>query len=181
MNLRQLATALIAVGTLAACNEIDIPNGRIPAEHKAMAEKYLGTYSGEFEGRNAQFTLSMDSENRVLMHFQDTRGNDLIAPNCGSIIGDLKQIRGDEKNGQKILKFASFDFHSGSCVNVQGEMLELFFDHKRDGSIEMSGRLLDYVEHYEDCYWDVIPGGGSRRRCTLRVMNHYLGGEFLKD
>jgi hypothetical protein len=166
--------------SLAACNEIEVPNGVIPDEYLAAAATYVGTYRGEFDGYEASIDVRIDQENKVHLAYTDERGNDVVRPGCGSVIGDLKEIKGDDKNGQKNLKYAAFAFHGGTCP-IDGRRLQLYIKHKRNGDIKVNMQLLEYTERREECYWDVIPGGGVRRVCRMNYYQHYLDGDFTKE
>ncbi len=174
-----LAVGLSAMAAI-ACNEIDVPNGQIPADYRETAVAYMGTYTGRIDGRTGQLTFTMNENGKVTAQYSDARGNDMLSPECGSIIGNLKQIRGNERGGRKTLEWAAFAFNPNNCLDVMGEELSVSFKTESNGQVKINTQLLLSFERYEDCWWAPRPGGGSQRECRTNYQYDYLNGVFKK-
>lgn len=168
--MKKMSVLSAAVGValvLTGCKEIQIQEGRIPGEYLTTAARYMGSYSGQFNGTPAEISLGLEGD-VVKVQYVDARGSDILAPQCESSIGHLKSITvsGDEKNPQ--LDVANFAFDPGKCPNMaMGRMLVIMFE-KKSSSLRMAPAIL---QRWDRCPW---------YECTNPDRDVYLRGELNK-
>lgn len=158
-----ILTALALVG----CKDIQIQEGRIPAEYLPVAAQYMGNYSGQFNGTPAEISLWLEGD-VVKVKYVDARGSDILAPQCESSFGHLKSITvsGEQKNPQ--LDVANFAFDPGKCPNMaMGRMLVIMFK-KKSSTLKMAPAIL---QRWDRCPWP---------ECTNPDRDVYLRGELNK-
>lgn len=164
--MKVLALALTAL-ILSGCKDIQIQDGRIPAEYLTTAAQYMGNYAGQFNGTSAEISLWLEG-NVVKVKYTDARGSDILNPQCQSQIGHLRSITvsGEQKNPQ--LDVANFAFDPGNCSStVLGRMLVVWFERK-SSSVRMAPQIL---QRWDRCPWE---------DCTNPDRDVYLRGEFNK-
>src|SRR5262245_17869826 len=84
---------------LVGCNEVDIVDGRIPAEYLEQSRAVVGTYNGHMDGRRVALSVALEGDRMVM-----TASPDMLGDNCQSQIGNLLKVRVDEDNGQYTVK-----------------------------------------------------------------------------
>lgn len=148
LKLKQSAMAVLALVALSACNEIETPDGRVPAEFLGYAQQLVGSYGGQFEGQPTTIGLQMNGDMPYVT--VTNTGNDILGPSCRSQIGQLVSIRGEKHNNNTYsLESATFAFSPGNC-NAQGRTVTFEFsrDYRTiDASILQSSHTITYLCH----------------------------------
>jgi hypothetical protein len=130
-SLKRAFMAVCFLG-LAACEEVSVKNGELPAQYVGAVGEYLGVYHGRFNGLPATIELRMLG-NKPVVVYRDMRGGDVIHPTCGSRIADLDSIKIGKTDGQPYLQEARFFFDAGECwKHIEGRKVTLSFKKARD-------------------------------------------------
>lgn len=176
MKLRLLSLIGAAVFVFTACEEVDIVDGRIPAEYLEQAEAIVGDYQGVMERSPATLSVRLDGDRLVM-----TSDRDLIGEGCESRIGDLTKVRVEKEDDVVEVDGATFAFDPNLCsFNIEGESLQLRIK-ERNGVLNFDASILSYVDWVEDCRIECgHPNGGCRRVCNRRAEYNYLRGRFQK-
>ncbi len=176
MKLRLLSLLGAAAFVFTACEEVDIVDGRIPAEYLEQARSIEGEYSGMMERQAVTLNLRLDGDRLVL-----NSDRDLIGEGCESVIGDLTKVRVDQEDGNTVVEGAKFDFDANMCAfNIEGRSLD-FRIRNRNGVTEFNASILAYRDWREECRVECSPpNGGCRRICNHYPNDQYLNGRFRK-
>lgn len=176
--MKKLLLGLLAFGFLTAC-ETSIKDGKVPAKYISEAQKYVGTYHGEFEGRQMDLTLAIRADGLAVLSVRDLNGSTELINRCNSKIGNL--ISANVGNTDNKVKSVSFSLDRGNC-RVEGRQVTL----ELSGSNQINAYVVETtrVERSYDpptCYFDGISRhcfpGNSRDEV---VPNTYLIGKFSK-
>lgn len=165
------------------CDEVDIQDGRIPAQYLDQVRALTGNYiisSGTGFGSAPAHSLSVSlAGDRLVL----TARPDLLNPNCHSTIGLLRKARIDEENGQYTVEGGSFYFNPGNCVSVEGKKLDVDL-RVRNGSIQLHTSVLEGTDWREECNIECYPvsGGGVQceRRCYMTPYSRYIESTYTK-
>lgn len=170
--MKKIIFILSAFLLLASCKEIQFADGRIPAEYLEQAQKFAGTYQGQFEGEKGSLTIAFNGD-RPEVSFSSGRGHrDLLGGECDSMIG---QIVSAEVSSKKNIKFVTFAFDPGACSKIQGRHLYLLTDKLASkGMIKV--QVLDHIDEMTTI------GDCSKFGCGIEVIERrvYLEGSFQK-
>ncbi|MDR3606134.1 MAG: hypothetical protein P4M08_02005 [Oligoflexia bacterium] len=172
-SVKYLVLMLAVFGASACEKEIQIIDGKIPAQYLPEAQAVMGSYSGIFDDNSNVLTAQL-SGNYVSL----TAQQDLLDPRCQSHIGSLKTV-GVTKDGQQNphITSAAFDFDPNDCVSFSGRSLELFF--QSNGVVH--ARLLQTYEPVPQCSAaGGYPGGVPIQNCWTDYVPVYLTGTFSK-
>lgn len=177
MKLRLFSLIGAAVFSFTACQEVDIVDGRIPAEYLEQAQAIVGDYTGAMEREAITLSVRLDGDKLIM-----TSDKDLIGEGCESTIGDLTKVRVDKDDDVVEVEGATFAFDPNLCgFNVEGETLQ-FSIRERNGNVRLDASILAYQDWVEDCHIECgAPGSGCRRVCRWRSENRYLRGRFNKQ
>ncbi len=159
--------------SLAACDEVEFRNGRVPAEYVAQAQASAGTFKGKFLGQEGELTLSLQDDVALLTYNSD-KGNDLLGNECQSRIGHLKKAR--IKDNKRITHLY-FSFNAGKC-DIPGRELDLEFskDYKR-----ITLYLEDYDSITQECEWvQRNPPAPPIYECRNFARKRYFTGSFVR-
>jgi hypothetical protein len=118
--------ALPLLLSLIACRA-SLRDGKVPEKFREAAAQYSGTYQGQFEGRQMDLTLSMDSDGTARLTFKDLNKDNQLIAGCQSDVGQLRYAEVSKKD--KSVKGLTFLFHRGNCA-VQGPFVDLEFAGK---------------------------------------------------
>lgn len=161
---------------LAACEEVEFKNGRIPSEYLSKAKSLTGNFSGRFYKQEGQLSLKLQGDLAVLS-YKSEKGEDLLGSgDCKATIGRLKKAK--VKNNSAITHLI-FAFNPGSC-DIPGRELTLEFS-KNYTNITLSLADYDYLE--EECEWTDRgrnPSVPPVYECHKVVRKHYFTGNFVK-
>lgn len=176
MKLSHLPLYGLALLLFSACQEIEIEDGRIPAQYLEQAQQLVGDYPGVMEREAATLTIALDGDKLIL-----TANRDLLGGACESSIGDLLAIRGRERDGVTELRSAKFAFDANQCsFNVEGNRLN-FTVRQRNGNIELNASILERSELRRICRPQCDPWGRCDDNCEYERDDYYLTGRFTKS
>lgn len=168
----------ITLITAAACNEVDVTDGRVPAEYLDVAMRYAGDYAGKMGDQEGVLHLTFEGDRPVLT-FTDSEGNpkDLIDARCESRLGNLQRFRGKDENQR--LSWVEFGFDPNECATMEGR--KIYFKVGKLGQ-RLKAEILDHSEY--------VPG---RVHCHHRPsreidcdndpgywIEYYVVGQFQK-
>lgn len=171
--MRKFILGLVSLFLLAACENVEIKDGRIPEQYVHMVTPYQGVYQGRFEGKDGTLWFTLVEGNRAVLQFYE---GDILNESCGSSIGNLTRATIDKNT----LVSAKFDFNPGSCAeSILGRSLELSFSAKGSGT-RLQVSLMKGYRSERRCHLEVLPGGGSREVCNWEQIPEYLEGNFYK-
>lgn len=170
----QISILLSALFVLASCDDIDTPNGEIPAKYLDLAKQYEGVYVGVFNGVKGELTIKLNG-NKPELSFSGEEGTDILDRDCKSQFGDLKSINGSNDDGKLTLETAVFNFDPNLCRRlVQDRSIRLNFEN---GGKKIEASMLQYLRTRQVC--DVV-GFPPTQRCRDEVDSRYLYGDFRK-
>jgi len=185
--LKQMVSFGLLVSTavaLTGCRELKVENGELPAEYVEAASRYMGEYSGSFDGKRGQIRLQLEGR-KVIFEFRDSRGGRDLLPGCDAIVGQLESAAVQEKSdGQFELMRVSFALDPGSCwSSIRGRELELRFHESRSGKIGFDLYLFHFTIWQTRCVW--FPGDPARKipphqQCYRESLDHFLKGRFSR-
>ncbi len=162
MKLSRILVSLLLVPFLSGCDEVDTPDGNIPADAVSTAQKYEGTYRGQFDGQNGTITLHLN-DRQVIANFQSVTGSTGLIRGCSSTVGQLQSFKATEDHGNYKLENLTFQFRGNAC-GVDGRQVILQFEHN-GSAISFIAKILE--EHpqmpVENCV--DLPTGGQQ--CTI--------------
>ena len=174
---------MLCIGALSAllvgCNDVDVVDGRIPAEYLEQSRVLVGTYAGQMEMRAVTLTLALDGDRMVM-----TSSPDFLGEGCQSAIGNLKKVKVDGNNNNYTVEGGSFAFDPNLCsMNVRGRQLDVRL-RNRNGRIELTTSVLAETEWRQECRMECrpMPGGGMdcQQRCDYVPYSTYFDGRFVK-
>lgn len=173
MFMKRILMLFLATAALTACKTVQIENGEVPDEYLARAKKLEGVFAGSFEGRRGELTITFQG-NRPVLSLKDTKGADLLLPQCESSINDLKWVYVTRKGA---VDSAGFYFHPGRCF-VEGREVVLSFGDNYN-TIRVS--LLERRVTERNCRWEVgDPRTGPREYCEYTQRDINLYGKFAR-
>lgn len=181
-----LACALL----LSACKTIKVENGEVPDEYRAMAQAYMGTYTGSFDGERGALTIAL-SGRKVVLSYRDASGStDILDARCSSRFGDLETVnvskdKSASSGGKTVYKLdgASFAFDPNRCWgSVDGRQVALDFS-KKNGRTRVDVSILYRQDFERRCRID--PGNPRagvppHEYCDNVPVTQYLTGRFQK-
>ncbi len=170
-RLSLLAICLLAVG----CKTIKVEDGKIPNDYIIEAQKYVGSYSGAFEGRDGKLDISLEG-NTVHLQFLDGKNNDILGDECSSQLGLLQEITVSGSKKNPILDRAAFALDPAKCSDrLLGRSVNLYFSHQ---GTQLNVAILHRTESVYRCE----PGGpvGGAPRCNYETEYRYLRGRFQR-
>ncbi|MEK2646968.1 hypothetical protein [Bdellovibrio sp. BCCA] len=171
--MKRFVLLLLATMALAACKTVKIENGEVPDEYLSRAKKLEGVYSGSFEGRRGQLTITFQGNKPVLL-YKDARGDSLVMPECRSSMNDLKWVYVTRKGA---VESAGFYFDPGVCMIDGREVVLSFADDYN--TIRVS--LLDRRVYDRRCRWEVTdPRRGPQEICEIVQRDMTLNGKFSR-
>jgi len=177
---RNIFFLLAALLTLTACEDtVKTPDGKIPNEFLAIANEYMGQFSGDIRNTENTLVLSLNN-NLVTLSAQ----KDIIASECESKIGKLESFSYEEKNGAIEIVSAKFSFDPNRCMpSFIGNNIYLFFKSKNDFKISI---LEDYDQELT-CQNSITknatnsaPPPYSPPNCRWESVPRYLNGKFSR-
>jgi hypothetical protein len=183
----RLITPLALLFALSACKEIKVKDGEVPDEYRAMAQAYMGTYSGVMEGSRATVTLALQGR-KVVLTYKDANGTDILDPRCDSKIGNLQSVgvskvrnlTGQAPAAYK-LDSATFAFDANRCWgSVEGREVVLDFS-KKAAHIRVDASILLREEWQRDCRINPgFPRGGlpPSEICNQQPIATFATGRF---
>jgi hypothetical protein len=183
-NLLTIATVLLSTALFAGCEKrVDTPNGELPSAYVPYAQKYVGTYEGQFKGVPARLMLSLNG-NFPSLSIVTARGDflgEMINRDCQASIGGLTKAISEGKKEDFQLTGLEFGLFPNLCQrDVDGRYIELRFEEK-NGVVEVSAQVLHYTTESTTCRSYRDPDGGSDFDCTDHTHYHFLDGEFRKQ
>lgn len=173
---------------LSACKTIKVENGEVPDEYRAMAQAYMGTYQGSFNGFKGAITLAL-SGRKVILTYKDASGSsDILDARCNSRFGDLESVNvsKDKSSGSKTtykLDSAVFAFDPNRCWgSVDGRDVVLDFS-KKNGHTRVDVSILYRQDYERRCRID--PGNPRagvppHEYCDNVPVTSYLTGRFQR-
>lgn len=175
-SMKLFAMAFLGLGLSACDSELEIKDGRIPAEFLPVAQLYVGNYRGQVERQAMNATLALDGDKLTL-----TTAEDLVGSACESKIGNLQKILYRERDKQIQITEAIFELDPNLCGNnVEGRAVTLtFLEDKTARTFDL--RYLDHQETQWDCsgyYDDPWRYSPACRRVWVKV---YTTGRFVRN
>ncbi|WP_374029316.1 hypothetical protein [Bdellovibrio bacteriovorus] len=171
--MKRFILLLLATTALAACKTVQIENGEVPDEYLARAKKLEGVYSGSFQGRRGQLTITFEGNKPILL-YKDTRGESLLMPECRSSIDNLKWAYVTRKG---VVESVGFYFDPGIC-NIDGREVMLSLSNNYN-TIRLS--LLERRYFDRRCRWEVRdPRHGPTEVCEVFQRDVTLEGKFSR-
>jgi hypothetical protein len=162
-----LSMALVAVA-VSACQTIETPDGKIPAEYVDAAKKYEGTYHGHFDNKVGDLTLKIEGTTPVLT-YTDSQGNDIMGKGCGSSIGLMKSVTVD---GDPVsIQDATFMFNPGYCG--EGHNFEVSVSNRDDGTVINVSVVKGHYEFYVPGQVVCQPAGPHHHPVCYGTPGHY--------
>lgn len=169
----------ICLLSLVGCDDIETPNGKIPAQYISKAQKLVGAFQGQFKRKPTTVILSLEGHSPIV-EIHNNAANDLLGAPCQSQIGKLIKISLDEND----VGSAVFEFSGNKCF-VQGETITLHF---KDNSLTAID-LLDSYTWENNCYPNagfiyrsnhapVMPPSAPDPNCRWESRPNYLLGKF---
>lgn len=173
-----LLVASVGVIALSACNEIQTPDGKIPAGAESQLGEYLGEFEGHFDGASGKITLSLeDLKPKVTFTTTDGRHQDLIDASCDSRVGSMLSYKAKKVSDDKyVLKSVVMGFDPGACSNIRGRALNIKFDRDRNENLKLK---LSIYSHSEIGRYECL-GIPPDDICYNTTEYHYLEGKFKK-
>ena len=179
---------LVCALALSACKTINVKDGEVPDDYRAMAQAYMGSYAGSMNGVAGTITLALNGR-KVVLSFKDSRGStDILDARCSSRIGDVQTVSVSKVKAldgavSYKLDSASFAFDPNRCWgSVDGRELVLDFKNK-SGHTRVDVSLLMRQEFRRDCR---IGGGNPSQGlppgqyCQDIPMSTYANGRFQR-
>jgi hypothetical protein len=171
--MKRFILLLLATTALVACKTVSIENGEVPDEYLARAKKLEGVFTGSFEGRRGELSITFQG-NRPVLTLKDIRGESLLLPQCQSNINDLKWVYVTRKGA---VDSAGFYFDPGRCFVDGREVVLSFADNYN--TIRVS--LLERRVTERNCRWEVgDPRYGPREYCEYVQRDINLYGKFSR-
>lgn len=168
---------LLVLGlSLVGCKEIQIKDGQIPTQYKAAAQKYMGSYSGKFEGIPGKINLTLEGNIVHINYTSEGGNNDILGAQCESNFGNLETIYISGTEEKPTLDQANFKFNPNRCGNeIKGRTLYLYFKNK-SGVIYMDASIVKRQEWEHRCDGSSPPPAG----CREHPVNVFIRGSFQK-
>ena len=177
--------------SLSACKTIKVEKGEVPDEYRAMAQAYMGTYSGSFNGENGSLTLALSGRKVVLSYKSETGApSDIIDARCDSKFGDLQDVtvskdKSASSSTKTVYKLdsATVAFDPNRCWgSVDGREITLDFSQKK-GRTRVDASIIFRQDFERQCRID--PGNPRaglppREYCDNVPVTRYLTGRFQK-
>ena len=180
-NFAKSLVCLSAILALTACEDINTPNGEIPADYIPQAQKLMGVYRGQFNRISTTVILSLQDRTPVV-EVHNSQNNDLLGANCYSRVGKLKKIHVDDSS----VGSAVFEFNRGNC-NVQGTEITLHFRNNSMNEID----LLESTSWENVCYPSagftsmltppIPPPPTHEPNCRWESRQNYITGKFTRE
>jgi hypothetical protein len=182
MKLTRVLSLVAFALALSACNTVQTPDGKIPADFVGYAQQVMGTYTGEFNGRATQITLKLDGQTPVVS-FSNDQG-DLLAKDCGSEIGRMTSITTDYVglSNNEAISSATFEFSPGKCFLEGHEMTFSFDSHQHlDLSVARETRVI-HEPGYTNCGQDSMGHVVCYYQPGMdQIETFYVTGHFKKS
>lgn len=175
---KSASLTLISLALLGACR-VETPDGRVPQKYISEASKFEGTYSGNFEGQPAQFSLSIANDGTAAFDYSDSDG-DIVGRGCDSSVGSLTALWATSK------KVGGADFALHTDCNVEGK--NVLIDFNKNGKVVLRIVKDSYTRRRQVCDGGQTicqPGGHCTTtppRCHMEEVTYYnyLEGRFTK-
>ncbi|MES3037225.1 MAG: hypothetical protein V4736_04890 [Bdellovibrionota bacterium] len=168
--MKKILIAIAAIALFAGC-EGSVKDGKIPAKYISVAQKYNGTYSGQFEGQSMDLNLNVDSLGYVLVTFKNALGANSLLSDCQAQVGKLKSFSASEKENR--VKSATFKFTAKGC-DIDGR--EAYFTFPKSGGIEVAIVEREHTVTTQTCHHDQY--GGYCIPDTQVYVDSWLEGFF---
>jgi hypothetical protein len=187
MRYLMLACALL----LSACKTIKVDKGEVPDEYRAMAQAYMGTYAGSFNGGSGTLTLALVGR-KVVLSYKDASGtsSDILDARCDSRFGNLETVtvskdKAASTGGKTAYKLdsATIAFDPNRCWgSVDGREIALDFS-KKNGHTRLDASMIYRQEYERQCRID--PGNPRagvppHEYCDEVPVTRYLTGRFQR-
>lgn len=175
-----ILTMIVASIGFSGCDDVDIKDGRIPAEYLEQARALEGVYPGQMDRKPVDLSIQMAGDKVIL-----TSSADILGEGCQSFIGNLRKVSVDKTNQGYRVKGAKFDFNPGRCsINVSGKSLN-FTLKQRGEKTELVASLMQSTEWRRECHVECShggPHGGTicKNVCESVPYSVYLNGKFVK-
>jgi hypothetical protein len=155
-----------------------------------MAQAYMGTYAGSFNGDRGSLTLAF-SGRKVVVTYRDASGStDILDARCNSRFGDLVSVdvskdKSASSGGKAVYKLdsATVEFDPNRCWgSVDGRAIVLDFSRK-NGRTRVDASILYRQDYERRCRID--PGNPRagvppHEYCENVPVTQYLTGRFQK-
>ncbi len=171
--------SVLVIGFL-GCKEVKLEDGRVPKQYLSKTKKLMGTYKGQFNGREATISIELRGGDTPTVQYQDARGKDMLAPNCQSEIGLLQSVYVVGKKSNPQIERATFAFDPANCF-IDGNALYLKFEEKKS-VIRFVASIVKRRRQHEVC--EYVPGGPGippRRQCHYEIIEDSITGVFKKQ
>lgn len=168
--------ALAALFALVGCKDIEIKDGRVPAEYLAQAKAFEGSYHGRMDARPGTMQIIFDGDRPRMVW---NNGADLVDPSCSSRIGDLLSVH-VEGQQNPVITGATFRFDPGYCsIWMPAKTVEVSFANNRRFSV----RVLWSSEWVERCHWEHEPvprPPNKGMECHSELRQTWMSGLFQR-
>jgi len=179
---------LVCALALSGCKTIQVKNGEVPDEYRAMAQAYMGTYAGSMNGFDGALTLAL-SGRKVVLSYRDADGStDILDARCASRIGNLQtvevsKVKSLDGSVSYKLDSAVFAFDPNRCWgSVDGREIVLDFT-KKSAHVRVDASILARQDYRRECRID--PGNPRQgipphEFCNDVPYYSYMTGQFQK-
>ncbi|MBS1984974.1 MAG: hypothetical protein JST16_12465 [Bdellovibrionales bacterium] len=137
-SLRLLAVLSLSLG-LQAC-EVDVENGRVPADYIPTARVYEGTYTGDMDGRRGTIVMTLKEDGYAEVATPGFEGGDIYDVGCGSVIGPLLRISGKQaKDGSvPVLERLVWGYHHSAFECISQNEINFDFGTAKNGQPDIN-------------------------------------------
>lgn len=125
----KLFLSLALVLSALACKRVTTIDGTIPAEYLTLAQRYEGSYRGDFEDKKGTLTLKLEGNRPFLTFIGEDGTHEMLIDHCESQIQDLVAITPEKSNKDIKVDSAEFSFSGGRC-HLFSKILFLDFRHR---------------------------------------------------